>query len=212
MHLSGLVAALSPQTGQFCLDIVRCAKRHGTLVSFDLNHRASFWESREAELRAIFTEICSLSDILIGNEEDYQLALGIDGPAAGGEGLADKIDGFKGMIQCVAERFPKVEVFANTLREVCDAGTHNWGAMMRAGGGWFLAEPRKIHVLDRIGGGDGFAGGLLYGLLKGWDYEKCLQFGWAAGALATTFLTDYAQPADEDQIWSIWSGNARVLR
>ena len=75
-----------------------------------------------------------------------------------------------------------------------------------------MAEPRKIHVLDRIGGGDGFAGGLLYGLLKGWEPEKCLQFGWAAGALAVTFLTDYAQPADEAQIWSIWNGNARVLR
>ena len=212
VHLSGLVAALSPATGQFCLDIVRCAKKHGTLVSFDLNHRASFWEGREAELRAIFTEICSLADILIGNEEDFQLALGIEGPAAGGVGLAGKTEGFKGMISKVAERFPQVEVFATTLREVCDANTHNWGALLRAGGEWFVAEPRKIRVLDRIGGGDGFAGGLLYGLLKGWEPKKCLQFAWAAGALATTFLTDYAQPADEAQIWSIWSGNARVQR
>ena len=212
VHLSGLVAALSEQTGQFCLDIVRCAKKHGTKVSFDLNHRASFWEGREEQLRAIFTEICSQADILIGNEEDFQLALGIEGPAAGGEGLAGKIEGFKGMISRVAERFPQVEVFATTLREVYDANTHNWGAVLRSGGQWYVAEPRKIHVLDRIGGGDGFAGGLLYGLLKGWEAEKCLQFGWAAGALATTFLTDYAQPADEAQIWSIWSGNARVQR
>jgi 2-dehydro-3-deoxygluconokinase len=212
VHLSGLVAALSDQTGQFCLDIVRCAKKHGTLVSFDLNHRASFWEGREKQLREIFTEICSLADILIGNEEDFQLALGIEGPAAGGVGLTGKTEGFKGMISRVAERFPQVEVFATTLREVCDANTHNWGALLCSGGQWFMAEPRKIHVLDRIGGGDGFAGGLLYGLLKGWDPEKCLQFGWAAGALATTFLTDYAQPADEAQIWSIWSGNARVVR
>ena len=212
VHLSGLVAALSPATGQFCLDIVRCAKKHGTLVSFDLNHRASFWEGREAELRAIFTEICSLADILIGNEEDFQLALGIEGPAAGGVGLAGKTEGFKGMIAKVAGKFPQVEVFATTLREVCDANTHNWGALLRASGQWFEAEPRKIRVLDRIGGGDGFAGGLLYGLLKGWEPEKCLQFAWAAGALAVTFLTDYAQPADEAQIWSIWSGNARVVR
>ena len=212
VHLSGLVAALSPATGQFCLDIVRCAKKYGTLVSFDLNYRASFWEGRETELRAIFTEICSLADILIGNEEDFQLALGIDGPAAGGEGLSAKIDGFKGMIQCVAERFPQVQVFATTLREVVDTNTHNWGAVLRCGGEWFVAEPRSIHVLDRIGGGDGFAGGLLYGLLKGWEAGKCLQFGWASGALATTLLTDYAQPADEAQIWSIWSGNTRVQR
>lgn len=212
VHLSGLVAALSEQTGQFCLDIVRCAKKYGTLVSFDLNYRASFWEGREEQLRGIFTEICSQADILIGNEEDFQLALGIDGPAAGGEGLAAKIDGFKGMISCVAERFPQVKVFATTLREVVDTNTHNWGAVLRNGGEWFVAEPRLIHVLDRIGGGDGFAGGLLYGLLKGWEADKCLQFGWAAGALATTFLTDYAQPADEAQIWSIWRGNARVVR
>lgn len=212
VHLSGLVAALSPATGQFCLDIVRSAKKYGSLVSFDLNYRASFWDGREDELRAIFTEICSNADILMGNEEDFQLALGIDGPEAGGEGLAGKIDGFKGMISRVGERFPQVELFATTLREVISAGEHNWGAVLRSGGQWYLAEPRRIQVLDRIGGGDGFAGGLLYGLLKGWEPEKCLQFGWAAGALATTFLTDYAQPADEDQIWSIWRGNARVQR
>jgi 2-dehydro-3-deoxygluconokinase len=212
VHLSGLVAALSEQTGQFCLDIVRCAKKHGTLVSFDLNFRASFWKGREAQLRDIFTEICSLADILIGNEEDFQLALGIEGPAAGGEGLAAKIDGFKGMISCVAARFPQVQVFATTLREVIDTNTHCWGAVLRCGGEWFVEQPRQIRVLDRIGGGDGFAGGLLYGMLRGWEPEKWLQFGWAAGVLATTFLTDYAQPADEEQIWSIYKGNARVLR
>ncbi|MBQ6081354.1 MAG: sugar kinase [Bacteroidales bacterium] len=212
VHLSGLVAALSPQTGQFCLDIVRTAKKYGTLVSFDLNYRASFWEGRESELRAIFTEICEKAGILMGNEEDFQLALGISGPEAGGRGLTAKMDGFKNMIALVSGKFPGVKVFATTLREVIDTGEHNWGALLRCDGKWFTAEPRRIHVLDRIGGGDGFAGGLLYGLLKGWEAEKCLQFGWAAGALATTFLTDYAQPADEAQIWSIWSGNARVQR
>lgn len=212
VHLSGLVAALSPATGQFCLDIVRAAKAHGTLVSFDLNYRASFWLGRESELRAIFTEICSNADILIGNEEDFQLALGFSGPEAGGRSLAGKMEGFKDMISQVGQKFPGVKVFATTLREVVDTGEHIWGALLRCDGQWFTAEPRTIHVLDRIGGGDGFAGGLLYGLLKGWTGEKCLQFGWAAGALATTFLTDYAQPADEAQIWSIWNGNARVLR
>ena len=83
---------------------------------------------------------------------------------------------------------------------------------MLAGEEWQVIEPRRIHVLDRIGGGDGFVGGLLYALLRGWDAEKQLQFGWASGALATTFLTDYAQPADEDMVWSVWSGNARVKR
>jgi 2-dehydro-3-deoxygluconokinase len=77
---------------------------------------------------------------------------------------------------------------------------------------WHVVEPREIVVLDRIGGGDGFVGGMLYGILKDWEPEKWLQFAWATGALATTMLTDYGQPADEEQLWSIWEGNARVKR
>jgi 2-dehydro-3-deoxygluconokinase len=83
---------------------------------------------------------------------------------------------------------------------------------MSEGQNWHIVEPREITVLDRIGGGDGFVGGMLYGILRGWESEKWIQFGWATGALVTTLLTDYAQPADEDQIWSIWQGNARVRR
>ncbi|HRU06370.1 MAG TPA: PfkB family carbohydrate kinase, partial [Candidatus Brocadiia bacterium] len=108
--------------------------------------------------------------------------------------------------------YPNASVFATTLREVVSVNTHLWGAIMREGANWHVAPPREIHVLDRIGGGDGFVGGLLYGLLKGWEPEKCMQFGWATGALATTMMTDYAQPADEEEVWSIWEGNARVKR
>jgi len=212
VHLSGLIGALSEETTKFCLEIARAAKKHGTLISFDLNYRASFWKGRDQELRESFTEIASVSDILIGNEEDFQLCLGIEGPEAGGEGLAKKIDGFKGMITRVKETFPDASVFATTLREVVSTNEHKWGAIMLAGNEWQVIEPRTIHVLDRIGGGDGFVGGLLYGILKEWDAEKWPQFGWATGALATTFLTDYAQPADEDMVWSIWEGNARVKR
>ena len=102
--------------------------------------------------------------------------------------------------------------FATTLRQVVNANEHLWGAIMRTEDGWQVVEPRPIRVLDRIGGGDGFVGGMLYAILRGWESEKWIQFGWASGALATTFLTDYAQPADEEQIWSVWSGNARVKR
>ncbi len=212
LHLSGLIGALSPETSRFCLELARAAKKYGTKISFDLNYRASFWKNREEELREIFTEIASISDILVGNEEDFQLALGVEGPEAGGRDLASKIDSFKGMIACVKKEFPNAEVFATTLRQVVNVNTHIWGAIMLAGDNWYTAEPREIHVLDRIGGGDGFVGGLLYAMLKGWEDEKCLQFGWATGALATTFLTDYAQPADEEQVWSVWGGNARVKR
>jgi 2-dehydro-3-deoxygluconokinase len=211
LHLSGLICALSPETSIFCLELARAAKKYGTKISFDLNHRATFWEGREEELHEIFTEIAGISDILIGNEEDYQLCLGVKGPEAGGKDVA-KIDSFKEMITRVKAAFPNVSVFANTLREVVDVNKHLWGAILLEGDNWHVAQPREITVLDRIGGGDGFVGGMLYSILKGWEPEKWIQFAWATGAMATTFLTDYAQPADEEQVWSIWSGNARVRR
>jgi 2-dehydro-3-deoxygluconokinase len=212
VHLSGLIAALSPKTSKFCLDIARVAKENGSLISFDLNYRASFWKGREKELSAAFAEIASRSDILIGNEEDFQLCLGIKGPEAGGKGLDDKIDGFKEMIGRVQAAYPNATWFGTTLREVVSANSHLWGALVTDGKAWEVIKPREIGVLDRIGGGDGFVGGLLYGILKDWDVKKCARFGWASGALAVTMLTDYAQPADEDQLWSIWKGNARVKR
>lgn len=212
VHLSGLIAALSPQTTRFCLEIARVARRHGSRISFDLNHRASFWAGREEELRAAFAEIAGLSDVLIGNEEDFQLCLGVEGPEAGGENLAAKIDGFQGMIERAKAVYPNASVFATTLREVVHANLHRWGAILAAGDRWHVVEPREIAVLDRIGGGDGFVGGLLYAILRGWESEKWVQFGWATGALATTFLTDYAQVADEAQVWNAWKGNARVQR
>lgn len=212
LHVSGLIAALSPETAAFCAELAKRAKSYGTRVSFDLNYRASFWKGREAELRKVFHEIASLADILVGNEEDFQLALGIKGPEAGGKGLAAKIEGFKGMIGESRKAYPNTQYFATTLREVENANEHLWGAILSAGGQWYVEEPRRVPVLDRIGGGDGFTGGLLYGIYRGWEAEKCLQFGWASGALAATDLNDYASPADEEQVWSIYQGNARVKR
>jgi 2-dehydro-3-deoxygluconokinase len=213
VHLSGLIGALSPETSEFCLALARAAKKYDTRISFDLNYRASFWKGREKELRAAFTEIASISDVLVGNEEDFQLCLGIEGPEAGGLGLENKIESFKGMIGRVKETFPNASVFATTLREVEHANHHKWGAIMLEGvNNWQVVMPRDIHVLDRIGGGDGFVGGMLYGILRKWEPQKWIQFGWATGAMATTFLTDYAQPADEEMVWSIWEGNARVKR
>ncbi len=212
IHLSGLIAALSPETSGFCLELARVARRYGTCISFDLNYRESFWKGRETELRKAFLEIAQAADILVGNEEDFQLALGVPGPEAGGKDLARKIEGFKEMIGRMRADFPNASVFATTLREVLSVSRHLWGAILFAGGNWHIAEPREIEVVDRIGGGDGFVGGMLYALLRGWPAEQWLQFGWASGALAVTSLTDYAQPADEEQIWSIWKGNARVRR
>lgn len=212
VHLSGLIAALSPETSTFCLEIARAAKKHGTKISFDLNYRASFWKGREEELREAFTEIASVSDILVGNEEDFQLCFGIEGPEAGGNDIEEKIENFKEMITRVKAKFNHAQVFGTTLREVISTNKHLWGAIMLSGDEWHVVKPREITILDRIGGGDGFVGGMLYAVLKGWESEKWIQFGWASGALATTFLTDYGQPADEEMVWSIWQGNARVKR
>lgn len=212
LHISGLIAALSSETGRFCLELARAAKRYGTRISFDLNYRASFWKGREEELGAIFSEIASVADILIGNEEDFQLALGIRGPEAGGKDIATKIASFQGMIRCVKERYPAAKTFATTLRQVVSANEHLWGAIVLHEDTWYTEQPRSIPVLDRIGGGDGFVGGLLYAIARDWDPENWIRFGWACGAYVTTLLTDYGLPADEEQIWSIYNGNARVKR
>ena len=167
LHISGLIAAMSPETTQCCLELARAAKRYGTLVSFDLNYRATFWKGREEELREAFHQIASAADVLVGNEEDFQLCLGFTGPEAGGRDLAGKIDSFKAMIQQVKGKYGNAQVFATTLRQVVSANEHLWGALMLADDQWYVEEPRPIPVMDRIGGGDGFTGGLLYGVLNG---------------------------------------------
>lgn len=212
LHLSGLICALSQKTSVFCLELAKAAKKYGTKISFDLNYRASFWKGREQELRAVFTEIASNADILIGNEEDFQLCLGVPGPEAGGKDINSQIESFKGMIQNAKKLFPNAQVFATTLREVISANAHLWGAIMLYGEDWHKVDLREIPVLDRIGGGDGFVGGLLYAIAKGWEPEKCLQFAWASGAFVVTLLNDFGTPIDEKQIWDIWAGNARVIR
>ncbi len=212
LHISGLIAAMSEDTTRCCVALAKKASAAGSLVSFDLNYRATFWKGREAELRQAFSEIASCADILVGNEEDFQLCLGFTGPEAGGKDLAGKIGNFKQMILKVREQYPNARVFATTLREVISANAHLWGCIGLSGDEWVVEEPREIQVLDRIGGGDGFTGGLLYGILQGWSFERCLHFGWATGVLAVSSLNDYAEPADEKQVWDIYAGNARVQR
>ncbi len=210
-HLSGLVAALSPEVGKCCLDMAKKAKENNSLISFDLNYRASFWKNREEELSEIFQKIANIADILIGNEEDFQLALGIEGPETEGKDV-DQIDSFKEMIQRVSKKYTNAQVFATTLRQVLSANAHLWGAIMLAQGQWYVELPREIPVLDRIGGGDGFVSGMLYGISQGWKPEKWIQFGWGTGAMTATLLEDYASPVNEEQVWSIYEGNARVKR
>ncbi len=215
LHLSGLIAALSPDTGTFCLELARAARKHDTRISFDLNYRETLWAGREKELKATFTEIAGAADVLVGNEEDFQQCLGVPGPEAGfkKKNLKDQIEDFQKMLDRAREAFPHAQILATTLREELSANSHLWGAILSPGPKvkWEIIEPKEIGVLDRIGGGDGFVGGLLYALLKGWpEPEKWIEFGWKAGALAATMLTDYAQPADEQQVWK--AGSPKVER
>jgi len=212
LHISGLIAAISSETTRFCIEAIRAAKKYNTRVSFDLNHRASFWSGREEELRDSFIEMVSMTDILIGNEEDYQLCLGTEGPLEGGRDISTQIEDYKQMLDGIKKTFPSICVFGNTLRQVISTNEHLWGAITFFGETCTIVEPRIIKVIDRIGGGDGFAGGLLYGILTGMEPEKATQFGWASGSLATTILEDYATPIDEKMVWSIYQGNARVVR
>lgn len=212
LHLSGLIAALSPSTSKFCVELAKAARAHGTVVAMDLNYRATFWKGREAELSAAFDEIAKNCDILYGNEEDFQLCLGIEGPEAGGKSIDDKIEDFKAMIGRIKDAYPQAHWIGTSLREVESANRHQWGILLWNDGEFYLAPLRPIDVMDRIGGGDGSVGGVLYGILMGWNVEKCAQFGWATGALAATSLMDYGAPADEKQVWDMWQGNARVQR
>ena len=220
VHISGLIAALSEKTGKMCIDIVKYAKAHDSIISFDLNYRQSFWDGREDELSTVFREIAAMSDILFGNEEDFQLALGIPGPETGGGNLEP--EGFQQMIGRVRNTYPQAKYIATTLRKVLSANRHLWGMMLwrdeaadilnPKNGQFLFADPREIEVLDRIGGGDASIGGLLYGILRGFPPEECLRFAWGCGALVAGNITDYLLPADEDQVWNAWSGNARVRR
>lgn len=211
LHISGLIAAISPQTAKFCLDLIEIAQKNGTLVSFDMNYRPSFWQNREEELQRVFRYIAEHADFLFAGAEDFEKCLGEKVPSTDNL-MQHRYAQYKDTVAAISEHYPQVKIFATSLRETINANQHLWGAILFDRNQWFEIPSRPIDVLDRIGGGDAFVGGILYGLLKGWTVERALQFGWACGAMAVTLLTDYLQPLNEAQIWSIWEGNARVVR
>ncbi len=213
LHISGLFAALSPQSARFCLKLIELAKANGTRISFDVNYRASFWQHREGELSKVFKEIASNADILfVGYGPDLPIALGVECVDYESETLFEDFEPFKEMVARIRAAYPNAQWISTTMRKVIDANSHLWGAMLSAGNDFHIAEPRPISVLDRIGGGDGYAAGKLYGLLRGWSPEKCMRFGWANGAFAVSVFTDYTLPSSEEQLWQIWHGNALIKR
>ena len=199
--------SMSPETTECCRALVRAAKEAGTLISFDLNYRAAFWEGREQELSVAFRELAEASDMLFGSADVMDLCLGIGKPEA-----TDPVERGKEALALARAAYPGASLVATTMREVRSANEHVWGAALTLDGELVVEEPRPVPVLDRIGGGDGFTAGVLYGVLEGRDAAECLSLGWAGGVLAMATLHDFAEPADEAQLWDIHTGSADVRR
>ncbi len=209
-HSGGIFAALSPTTSQVIVEGMKAAKAQGAIVSFDLNFRAKLWKVFGGADKAveIMRQIVDNVDVLVGNEEDLQLGLGIPGPEVEKHGKLDP-SLFFGMIEGVTSKFPNLKVLATTLREVHTTNRHSWSAVAWVDGKTYQAPQCELDVLDRVGGGDGFASGLIYGMLTGATPEEALRLGWAHGALLTTFPGDTTM-ASLDQVKAF--GNARIQR
>ncbi len=214
LHLSGLIAAVSPSAADCCIAAAEAARRAGTLVSFDLNYRASLWEGRREELLPVFRKIAALSDILEGTDEDYCLGLGLSEAymEKAGESEKERFARYEGLLEKVRDVCPSAKVLALPFREIIHAGMHRLGDCLWAEGDWYEEPLRTIPVLDCIGTGDAMTGGLLYGILTGMDKEKWLPFAWACGALACSSLTDYACPADAAQLAEIYGESGDLKR
>lgn len=212
-HSGGIFAALSPTTPEVIIEGMKAAKAAGAITSFDLNYRAKLWaisgglDKAQETLRSI-VEHC---DVLVGNEEDLQMGLGLEGQDVEKQSKLDP-SAFFGMMESVTKELPGVKAVATTLREVQSTNRHRWSAVLWADGQTYQAKEAQLDVLDRVGGGDGFASGLIYGLLSGKDPQTALDLGWAHGALLTTFPGDTTM-ATVDQVEAFAAGgSARIQR
>jgi 2-dehydro-3-deoxygluconokinase len=212
-HSGGIFASLSETTSQLIIDGMRAAKAAGLVTSFDLNFRAKLWNRQggTARAQAVLREIVRHTDVLVGNEEDLQLGLGLPGPAVEAKSTLDP-SVFVGMMDTVAKEFPGIRMVATTLREVHSTNRHTWGAVLWAEGATHVAPTCALDVVCRIGGGDGFAAGVIHGLLSGATPERALRLGWAHGALLTTTPGDTTM-VTRDQVEQLaGGGSARVQR
>jgi 2-dehydro-3-deoxygluconokinase len=214
-HSGGIFAALSETTAELIIEAMEAARKAGAVTSFDLNYRAKLWNSVGGEKRAVETlrRIVEHVDCLIGNEEDLQKGLGVKGPEVTKKSES-KLDTevFFGMIEATVKAFPKVKMVATTLREVHSTNRHDWGAVLWLSGRRYISPTAHLDVVDRIGGGDGFAAGLIYGLMKGRPPEEAIRLGWAHGALLTTFPGDVTMAKLEEVESFARGGSARVQR
>jgi 2-dehydro-3-deoxygluconokinase len=212
-HSGGVFAALSATTGDLIIEGMKAAKAAGAVISFDLNYREKLWNVWGGQEQAvpIFRRIVENVDVLVGNEEDLQKALDIPGPEVERTSAIDPV-AFEAMISGVLARFPHVKVVATTLREVLSSSRHRWSAVASIDGEIYGAPTSELDVLDRVGGGDGFASGLFYGLLAGEEPEEAVRFGWAHGALLTTYPGDTTMATLAQVRDLARGGSARVQR
>jgi 2-dehydro-3-deoxygluconokinase len=212
-HSGGIFAALSPTTSDVILEGMQAAKAAGAINSFDLNYRAKLWGVIGGPDKAVevINRIVKNVDVLVGNEEDLQMGLGIPGPEVAAKSKLDP-SAFFGMMDNVRKKHPQVKVVATTLREVHSTNRHSWSAVAWINGKTFQAPTVELDVYDRVGGGDGYAAGFIYGLLTGASEEEAVRLGWAHGALLTTFPGDTTM-ATLDQVRQVAKGgSARIQR
>ena len=212
-HSGGIFAALSETTSEVIIEGMQAAKAAGAITSFDLNYRAKLWASVGGDQRGqeVMKRIVSHVDALVGNEEDLQKGLGLKGPEVASQSKLDP-DNFFQMIGQVTEQYPNVKLVATTLRDVHSTNRHDWAAVLWHDGQRFVSPTCQLDVLDRIGGGDGFASGLIYGLISGRPPEQALRLGWAHGALLTTFPGDVTMARLPEVEAFAKGGSARVQR
>jgi len=212
-HSGGIFAALSETTGGVIVEGMKAAKQAGAVVSFDLNYRAKLWNiwGGHAKALEVIARIVENADVLVGNEEDLQMGLGVAGPDVH---RASKLDPsvFFGMIDAVTAKYPKVKIVATTLREVHSTNRHSWSAVAWIDGQTYTAPTAELDVYDRVGGGDGFASGFFYGLLTGEEPREAVKLGWAHGALLTTFPGDTTMATVEQVKAYAQGGSARIQR
>ena len=214
-HCGGIYAALSETTPDVVIEAMQAAHEHGTIVSYDLNYRSSLWKTNggKAKAQEINREIAKYVDVMIGNEEDFTASLGFEV-----EGLDETITGldpakFKSMIKRVVAEFPNFQAVATTLRDVHTASSNDWSAVLYHDGEFYQAQNRQeLDILDRVGGGDSFASGLIYGFLSGKDPQECVEYGAAHGALAMTTPGDTSMASLGEVEKLVAGGSARVER
>jgi 2-dehydro-3-deoxygluconokinase len=213
-HSGGIFAALSETTSELILEGMKAARAAGAVTSFDLNYRAKLWASVGGLQRThqVLRKIVSSVDALVGNEEDLQKGLGIAGPEVDASKSKLDPDTFFTLIDRVVQQFPNIKMVATTLREVHSTNRHDWAAVLWLDGKRYVSPTCQLDVLDRIGGGDGFASGLIYGLLTGRTPEDSLRLGWAHGALLTTFPGDTTMATRDEVEAFVKGGSARVQR